>query len=573
MPILKSRQPGASTDDIEKGEARSAALAEITGQFILRRTSEILSKYLPPKTEHVVLCRPSAKQKEVYRGIINTPEFLSGMSTPGNVLELINILKKVCNAPQLLLKTGDGEEIKRPELIAGIPRSLIRTPGISGKLRVLDDLLVQMYSSTEEKVVLVSNYTATLDILATFIGSLGYSHLRLDGSTPPNKRQELVDRFNRSPKSNSFVFLLSAKAGGVGINLIGASRLILFDCDWNPAVDLQAMARVHRDGQKRECFIYRLLTQGTLDEKIFQRQVSKTGLADSIVDGKSAASGFTQQELRDLFTLDEGEGCQTHMLLGCSCGGNGLPVAEETLERNDLKALGEEASDGSSTDDELKDFSVEFKKLRESKAVGRNDDELSSETIKEEGSEEDDDSDGKFDDPSEYIKDDESEDDDEIPSNIRKRGSVAKAAKVPALHRKANNPHHAVRNDLKSLSGDTKTEDSDANSEKHVPYRFNKLGSAGDNAALAAIERKGRESCDSAGNAKFLSLMRYTHFDTSLVRKSEGGTAAVLDEDSIDVPELDPLELAIEDEVLRQVIRKDGRRIGFVLTKMGHDHK
>jgi DNA repair and recombination protein RAD54B len=329
VPILRSRQPGASADDLEKGESQSQELAELTSSFILRRTAEILSKYLPTKTEYVVFCRPTKSQASIYRKIVNTPAFGTAFGAPHNQLELINVLKKLCNSPSLLLEKDADEQEKESavkDAIKGVPQRVLRENVTSGKLRVLDALLHQIHENTEEKVVLVSNYTSTLDILERMIGALGYTHLRLDGSTPTSKRQDLVNRFNRSPTSNSFVFLLSAKAGGVGLNLIGASRLILFDIDWNPATDLQAMARVHRDGQKHPCFIYRLLTQGALDEKIFQRQVSKTGLADSVVDGKSAVSGFTHEELRDLFSLDESPDCGTHKLLDCPCGGNGLPV-------------------------------------------------------------------------------------------------------------------------------------------------------------------------------------------------------------------------------------------------------
>ncbi|EME47905.1 hypothetical protein DOTSEDRAFT_102471, partial [Dothistroma septosporum NZE10] len=345
IPIVRMRQPEASASDVEKGEARSEELANRTGMFILRRTSEILSQYLPPKTEYVVLCRPTEVQADIYRTMVGTQAFIAAMNTPTAVLELINVLKKVCNCPRLLLTNDSKKEgVTKPELLEGISPRLLKSPGASGKLQVLDELLHQINSTTDEKVVLVSNYTSTMDILANLLDSMSYKYLRLDGTTPQSKRQDLVDRFNRSPKTNSFVFLLSAKAGGVGLNLTGASRLIMFDLDWNPSTDLQAMARVHRDGQTRPCHIYRLLTQGALDEKIFQRQVSKTGLADAIVDGKSGASGFTQAELRDLFTLDEGEDCQTHRLLGCNCGAKGLPVRapDEVVEdtsRNDLSAL------------------------------------------------------------------------------------------------------------------------------------------------------------------------------------------------------------------------------------------
>lgn len=352
-PILKSQQPHPLSKDVEKGQARSEELANITGKFILRRTAEILSKYLPAKTEYVVFCKPTSAQAAVYRAVVGSPTFNAALGSSAIMLELINILKKVCNSPTLLSKKNDkGEDSTKPELLEVIPPALLKSPGASGKLQVLDSLLHLIRTMTDEKVVLVSNYTSTMDILAQLLNSLSYKYLRLDGSTPPAKRQDLVDRFNRSPPSNSFVFLLSAKAGGTGLNLIGASRLVLFDLDWNPATDLQAMARVHRDGQKRPCFIYRFVTQGAIDEKIFQRQVSKTGLADSIVDGKSGLSGFSREELRDLFSLDEGDDCQTHKLLGCPCDGKGTMVSEpveeeEEEERNDLASLNATSAAGS----------------------------------------------------------------------------------------------------------------------------------------------------------------------------------------------------------------------------------
>lgn len=359
-PILKSQQPGATAKDLELGEARSEELANITGKFILRRTADILSQYLPQKTEHVVFCRPTAAQASVYRAIIGSPTFNAALGTQAMSLELITVLKKVCNSPSLLLKKDDkGEDTVKPAILESIPANLLKSmnPGMSGKVQVLDRLLHQIATTTSEKVVLVSNYTSTLDMLQSLLASLDYTFLRLDGSTPAAKRQDLVDRFNRSPPSNSFVFLLSAKAGGVGLNLIGASRLVLFDLDWNPATDVQAMARIHRDGQKRPCYIYRMLTQGAMDEKIFQRQASKTGLADSIVDGKSGASGFTKEELRDLFTFDEREGCQTHELLGCECGGAGNPLpppedGDGLPIRNDLAALNDTIKDGTEKGDD-----------------------------------------------------------------------------------------------------------------------------------------------------------------------------------------------------------------------------
>ena len=141
----------------------------------------------------------------------------------------------------------------------------------------------------------------------------------------------MVSRFN-SPYTNAddaFVLLLSSKAGGTGLNLIGASRILLFDMDWNPANDLQAMARVWRDGQKRKVHVYRLATAGSIEEKIFQRQVTKQGLgggvlSDNMSDRMVQKNHFTSEELKDLFSFNFNAICDTHELLNCDCEGDGL---------------------------------------------------------------------------------------------------------------------------------------------------------------------------------------------------------------------------------------------------------
>ncbi|KAI9690418.1 MAG: helicase [Bathelium mastoideum] len=336
-PIVKSRQPEASAEDTEKGESKSAELASLTGQFILRRTAEILSQFLPPKTEYVLFCRPTSAQKDVYRSIISSPAFNSILGSPEASLQLINILKKVCNSPSLLKGKNSDDAPSSPlvkDVLSSISQSTLSYPGSSAKLQVLDSLLHHLRSKApQEKVVLVSNYTSTLDMLGTLLTSLSYPFLRLDGTIPASQRQTLVDRFNRTPSSTTFAFLLSAKSGGTGLNLIGASRLVLFDADWNPATDAQAMARIHRDGQKRPVVIYRLLLKGTMDEKIFQRQRMKLSLADAVVDGKKSVQAFSGDELRDLFKLEEGKGCRTHVLLGCACGGRGGQVSR--IEKGD----------------------------------------------------------------------------------------------------------------------------------------------------------------------------------------------------------------------------------------------
>lgn len=357
VPIIKSRQPEASSKDLEKGRLRSDELSVTTRTFTLRRTADTIEKYLPPKTESVIFCKPSAKQIELYKQILESTSLKKcvGSNNMSEHLRAITVLKKLCNSPSLLRD----EDLQAFNL--NLPPSL---PFNGGKLRLLMLFLSILRKKTTEKVVVVSGFTKTLDVIESALNDAGMSSLRLDGSTANTKRQALVDQFNNTDQRNSFVFLLSAKSGGTGLNLIGASRLFLFDTDWNPSVDLQAMARVHRDGQKHPVFVYRLLITGAMDEKIYQRQITKQGLADSFMDsneggGKSKAgkkrvngvktlgskqngggtNSFSQAELQDLFKFHTSTLCHTHDLLGCKCAkthGNEYPESSVSDEKTDL---------------------------------------------------------------------------------------------------------------------------------------------------------------------------------------------------------------------------------------------
>lgn len=123
---------------------------------------------------------------------------------------------------------------------------------------------------------------------------------RMDGQTPLAKRQALVDLFNT--RDDIFLFLLTTRVGGLGLNLTGADRVILFDPDWNPSVDMQARERCWRIGQKRPVTVYRFITSGTIEEKIYHRQIFKTILANRVLGEGNDACSFTSSNLNDLFT-------------------------------------------------------------------------------------------------------------------------------------------------------------------------------------------------------------------------------------------------------------------------------
>ncbi len=182
---------------------------------------------------------------------------------------------------------------------------------LSGKIVVLDALLRSIRTRyPRDRVVLVSSLSSALDVMASLCKRRGWTTLRLDGSVAAADRQALVTRFNdrsaaMSGPSAPFAFLLSARAGGVGLNLVGANRLVLFDPSWNPAVDAQALARVWRDGQASSVHIYRLLSAYTLEEKVLQRQLMKAGLGGAVEEGGGADASLrlSRAELAALFGL------------------------------------------------------------------------------------------------------------------------------------------------------------------------------------------------------------------------------------------------------------------------------
>lgn len=330
--ILKGRDSTASDEEREKGDKKLNELSQMVSKFIIRRTNDILSKYLPIKYEYVLFTGLSPMQKDIYNHFITSPEIKKLMKGTGSQpLKAIGMLKKLCNHPDLLDLPEDveGSEEFIPDdyqsSIAGGSASRNREiqAWFSGKFLILERFLQKINKETDDKIVLISNYTQTLDLIEKMCRYKKYGVLRLDGTMNINKRQKLVDKFN-DPNGPEFIFLLSSKAGGCGINLIGANRLVLMDPDWNPALDQQALARVWRDGQKKDCFIYRFISTGTIEEKIFQRQSMKMSLSSCVVDEKEDVERlFSVANLRQLFKFQPDTQCDTHDTFNCNrCKGD-----------------------------------------------------------------------------------------------------------------------------------------------------------------------------------------------------------------------------------------------------------
>ncbi|XP_032428421.1 DNA repair and recombination protein RAD54-like isoform X1 [Xiphophorus hellerii] len=332
LPILKGRDADASNRDREEGEEKLKELISIVNRCLIRRTSDILSKYLPVKIEQVVCCKLTPLQTELYMRFLKQAkptETLREGRINVSSLSSITSLKKLCNHPALIYdKCVEEEEGFEGALHLFPPgySTKVLEPQLSGKMVTLDYILAVTRSTTGDKVVLVSNYTQTLDLFEKLCRFRRYLYVRLDGTMSIKKRAKIVEKFN-SPQNPEFIFMLSSKAGGCGLNLIGANRLVMFDPDWNPANDEQAMARVWRDGQKKTCYIYRLISTGTIEEKILQRQAHKKALSSCVVDEEQDVERhFSLGQLRELFTLNEETASDTHDKFHCCRCVNGREV-------------------------------------------------------------------------------------------------------------------------------------------------------------------------------------------------------------------------------------------------------
>ena len=198
------------------------------------------------------------------------------------LLNIISDLKKCCNHP-FLFESAE-EEYKGRDETSMIDR-LVRT---SGKMVLLDKLLTRL-KSAGHRVLLFSQMVHMLDIISDYFRMKGWQHQRLDGSTPSQQRHQAMEQFN-AEGSADFAFLLSTRAGGLGINLATADTVIIFDSDWNPQNDLQAMSRAHRIGQKSHVNIYRFVTMGSVEQDILERAKRKMVL-DHVIIQRMDTSG------------------------------------------------------------------------------------------------------------------------------------------------------------------------------------------------------------------------------------------------------------------------------------------
>lgn len=290
VPINMGGYANASNVQVQTSYRCALALKNLIGPYLLRRLKVDVARDLPKKTEMVLFCKLTASQKKQYLDFLKSADAEKVLSGKRHALYGIDILKKICNHPDLVLATKDGPQ-----------KAGFGDAERSGKMQVLKSL-IKLWQSQGHKILLFTQTRQMLNILEKFVKSLETTnYLRMDGTTPIKVRQELMDTFNNSREIH--LFLLTTRVGGLGVNLVGADRVIIFDPDWNPSTDLQARERAWRLGQKRDVTIYRLMTRGTIEEKIYQRQIFKQYLSNKVLKDPNQKRVFKLSELNDLFTF------------------------------------------------------------------------------------------------------------------------------------------------------------------------------------------------------------------------------------------------------------------------------
>ncbi|SCV03265.1 LAMI_0H06766g1_1 [Lachancea mirantina] len=292
VPINMGGYANATNIQVQTGYKCAVALRNLIAPFLLRRIKADVAKDLPKKNEMVLFCKLTEYQRKKYVQFLNSDELVKIKNGKRQVLYGIDILRKICNHPDLLDKN-----LARTSSSYGESKR-------SGKMQVVKQLL-KLWHSEGHKTLLFAQSRQMLDILEQFISQRDevehqLKYLRMDGTTKIGVRQSLVDSFNRGDYD---VFLLTTRVGGLGVNLTGANRIIIFDPDWNPSTDMQARERAWRIGQKREVTIYRLLVAGSIEEKIYHRQIFKQFLTSRILNDPKQKRFFKMNELHDLFTL------------------------------------------------------------------------------------------------------------------------------------------------------------------------------------------------------------------------------------------------------------------------------
>lgn len=326
-PISNSRYSKASSKEQEAGALAIEALHKQVLPFLLRRLKEEVLDDLPPKILQNYYCDLSDLQLKLFEDFtkregkkITEEAGREDKDAKQHIFQALQYMRKLCNSPALVMKPGHRAYEDTQKLLMKQGTSL-EDPAHAPKLTALRDLLVDCGIGVEgqessdplytpikpHRALVFCQMKEMLDMVQnTVLKSMlpSVSYLRLDGGVEANKRQDIVNKFNSDPSYD--VLLLTTSVGGLGLNLTGADTVIFVEHDWNPQKDLQAMDRAHRIGQKKVVNVYRLITRGTLEEKILSLQRFKIDVASTVVNQQNAGlATMDTDQILDLFNLGD----------------------------------------------------------------------------------------------------------------------------------------------------------------------------------------------------------------------------------------------------------------------------
>ncbi|KAJ2945865.1 hypothetical protein O0L34_g4771 [Tuta absoluta] len=297
----------ANATDLQEATALeiAKALKNVITPYMLRRTKAEVQEHikLPEKNEQVLFCALSKEQRDLYMGYLMSRTVRSildrenrfGDPLRARVLVALSTLRKICNHPDLYLYEAQEEQEHVDENRFGHWKRC-------GKMTVVHSLL-KIWQKQGHRALIFSQSRAMLCLLEQYLVNQEYKYLKMDGTVSVSQRQNLIKTFNEN--NEYLVFLATTRVGGLGVNLTGADRVIIYDPDWNPATDNQAKERAWRIGQLRNVTVYRLLSAGTIEEKIYQRQIFKHFLSNKILIDPNQKNVLTTSTLQGLFTLED----------------------------------------------------------------------------------------------------------------------------------------------------------------------------------------------------------------------------------------------------------------------------
>ncbi|NXL49342.1 ERCC6 protein, partial [Podilymbus podiceps] len=331
VPITMGGYSNASPVQVKTAYKCACVLRDTINPYLLRRmkTDVKMSLSLPDKNEQVLFCRLTDEQRQVYQNFINSKEVYQILNGDMQIFSGLVALRKICNHPDLF--SGG------PGILKGVPDAELEEAHQfgywkrSGKMIVVESLL-KIWHKQGHRVLFFTQSRQMLQILEVFVRARNYSYLRMDGTTTIASRQPLITRYNED--KSIFIFLLTTRVGGIGVNLTGADRVIIYDPDWNPSTDTQARERAWRIGQKKQVTVYRLLTAGTIEEKIYHRQIFKQFLTNRVLKDPKQRRFFKSNDLYELFTLsspDVSQGTETSAIFAGT--GSDVQVPKHQLKR------------------------------------------------------------------------------------------------------------------------------------------------------------------------------------------------------------------------------------------------